>query len=278
MTELAIPMAKTSGRRATVYGRVFVGLLARDLRVLRRDFIPFVIRTGMNPLLFVFVFTYVFPKIGQGFSSSHGASFGTVLLPGLISVSIMFQGIAAVAMPLSVEFGATGEIYDRVMSPLPVAGVAIEKIVFSAVQSAIAALIVFPLVVLIPSTPVHVAVSNWPMLAVMVALASLTSGAMGLVIGTAIQPQQIGLIFGIVVIPVTFLGCVYYPWFFLHNIPWLQYLVLINPIVYMSEGLRAALTPDIPHMPMWAVLGALVISLAVLGSLGVKGFLKRVVS
>jgi ABC-2 type transport system permease protein len=278
VTDLAIPMPTMSGSRATVYGRVFLGLLARDIRVLRRDFVPFVIRTAMNPLLFVFVFTYVFPKIGQGFASSNGASFGTVLLPGLISVSIMFQGIAAVAMPLSVEFGATGEIYDRVMSPLPVAGVAIEKVVFSALQSAIAAMIVFPLVILIPSTPVHFAVSSWPLLVVMVALASLASGAMGLVIGTAIQPQQIGLIFGVVVVPVTFLGCVYYPWFLLHHVRWLQYLVLINPIVYMSEGLRAALTPEIPHMPVWAVLLALTVSVAVMGGLGVKGFLKRVVS
>jgi ABC-2 type transport system permease protein len=201
-----------------------------------------------------------------------------VLLPGLISVSIMFQGIAAVAMPLSVEFGAAGEIYDRVMSPLPVSGVAIEKVVFSALQSAIAAMIVFPLVILIPSTPVHFAVSSWPLLVVMVALASLASGAMGLVIGTAIQPQQIGLIFGVVVVPVTFLGCVYYPWFLLHHVRWLQYLVLINPIVYMSEGLRAALTPEIPHMPVWAVLLALTVSVAAMGGLGVKGFLRRVVS
>ncbi|HLH06949.1 MAG TPA: ABC transporter permease [Terriglobales bacterium] len=277
MTDLAVSMPR-AGRGKSLWWSSFIGLILRDVRVLRRDFIPFVIRTGMNPLLFVFVFTYVFPKIGQGFSSANGTSFGTVLLPGLISVSIMFQGIAAVAMPLSVEFSATGEIYDRVMSPLPVAGVAIEKVVFSALQSVLAAVIVFPMVVLIPSTPVHFAIHDWPLLVSVVILASLASGAMGLVIGTAIQPQQIGLIFGVVVVPVTFLGCVYYPWFLLHHVRWLQYLVLINPIVYMSEGLRAALTPDVPHMPVWAVLGALTLSTALLGWWGVRGFLKRVVS
>ena len=75
-------------------------------------------------------------------------------------------------------------------------------------------------------------------------LASLTAGALGLTIGTSVKPQQIGLIFGVVVMPITFLGCVYYPWAALTHIRWLQIGVLVNPIVYMSEGLRAALTPS----------------------------------
>ena len=54
----------------TLYWRSFRGLLLRDISVLRREVIPFLIRTVMNPLMFVFVFTYLFPKMGQGFQSS----------------------------------------------------------------------------------------------------------------------------------------------------------------------------------------------------------------
>ncbi len=68
------------------------------------------------------------------------------------------------------------------------------------------------------------------------------------------KPQQIGLIFGVVVMPITFLGCVYYPWEGLKYIPWLKIGVLVNPIVYMSEGLRSALTPALPHMPNALIL------------------------
>ena len=160
----------------------------------------------------------------------------------------MFSGIAAVALPLAQEFGITREIDDRVMCPLPVAAVAIEKIVFSAVQSMIAAAFVFPLAYYVPATPVYAHVNSWPFLIAVLSLASLTAGALGLVIGTSVKPQQISLIFGIVVMPITFLGCVYYPWAAPKAIPWLQHGVLINPIVYMSEGLRAALTPALHHM------------------------------
>jgi ABC-2 type transport system permease protein len=58
----------------------------------------------------------------------------------------------------------------------------------------------------------------------------------------------------------------------------LQLAVLLNPIVYMSEGLRAAVTPGIAHMPWWAILLALVFFTAALGRLGLRGFLRRVVS
>jgi len=81
-----------------------------------------------------------------------------------------------------------------------------------------------------------------------------------------------------VVVPITFLGCVYYPWEYLNHLRWLQVVVLINPIVYMSEGLRAALTPAVPHMPVLLIVFALLVSLTTLGGIGIRGFLKRVIS
>ena len=259
------------------YAGAFAGLMLRDLRVLRRELGPFVVRIIMQPLLFLFVFTYLFPRIGQ-MGAVGGANFATVLLPGLMAVAIMFSGIAAVALPLSQEFGITREIDDRVMCPLPVAAVAAEKVCFSAIQSILAALLVLPLAIWIPATPVYAHVASWPMLIVTLILASLVAGALGLAIGANVKPQQIGLVFSIVVVPITFLGCVYYPWAVLNHVRWLQIAVLVNPIVYMTEGLRAALTPGIPHMPSLLILAALLVSLAVLGGIGLRGFLRKVIS
>ena len=268
------------------YARAFAGMFLRDLHVLRRELFPFVLRIIMNPLLFLFVFTYVMPHMSNGammnptqrMAEGTGVNFSTVLLPGLMAVGIMFSGIAAVALPLAVDFGSTREIDDRVMCPLPTSFVAMEKVIFSALQSVLAACIVFPLAYYVPSTPVYVHVTSWPLLVVVVVMASLVAGALGLAIGTAVKPQQIGLIFSIIVIPITFLGCVYYPWTALHSIKWLQVLVLANPIVYMTEGLRASLTPGLPHMPISAILGMLLVSFALLSWVGMRGFLRRVIN
>jgi len=267
-----------------IFVKSFLGLLLRDLRVLTREFVPFLLRVGMQPLLFLFVFTFILPRMATGNpmavagASGPPVDFGTILLPGLMAVAIMFSGIAAVALPLSSEFGITREIDDRVMCPLPLWAVALEKVCFSAMQSIIAALMVIPMAYYIPAKPVVAHIASWFLFALVLLLASLLAGSLGLVIGSTVNPKQIGLVFSIIVVPITFLGCVYYPWAWLDKIPWVKYGVLFNPIVYMSEGLRAAVTPSIGHMPWLAILAALLFFTAALGRWGLKGFLGRVQS
>ena len=259
------------------YTGAVVGLMLRDLRVLRREIGPFIARIVMQPLLFLFVFTFLMPRIGQA-NDVGGPNFATILLPGLMAVAIMSCGIASVALPLSQEFGITREIDDRVMCPLPVWAVAAEKVGFSALQCILSALLVLPLAIWIPATPVYFEVTNWTLFIITMVLSSLVAGALGLAIGANVKPQQIGLVFSIIVVPVTFLGCVYYPWEVLSHLRWLQIAVLVNPIVYMSEGLRAALTPGVPHMPSLVIIIALLISLAILWAIGMRGFRRNVIS
>src|SRR5262249_42523358 len=127
----------------------FVALIQRDLVVLRKNLGEFITRTLVQPFLLVFVFLYVFPTIGQGVGSGGGrageSAFATVLVAGVVGISIMFQGIQAVAMTLSQEFGFTREIEDRVQAPCPVWLVAVAKVVSGAAQGVLAAAIVFPI-------------------------------------------------------------------------------------------------------------------------------------
>ena len=84
--------------------------------------------------------------------------------------------------------------------------------------------------------------------------------------------------FSVIVIPITFLGATYYPWASASTpIAWLKWAVLVNPLVYMSEGFRMALTP-VPHMPGPAVYAALLGFVVVLGWLGIDGFKRRVLA
>jgi ABC-2 type transport system permease protein len=257
----------------------FAALLLRDVAVLRRTAGSFALRTVMQPLLFVFVFTYVFPKIGQGVGGPGAGEteFSSLLVPGVVAIACIFQGIQAVALPLVSEFSYTREIEDRVMAPLPVEAVAVEKVVSGAVQGMIASLVVFPLAVAVPATPVHLDV-NWLILLTVLPLAALVGASLGLTIGTRAEPRQVPLVFSIIVIPITFLGASYYPWARLSTIPWLKWLVLSNPLVYMSEAFRAALTPDFPHMPLVAIYAGLFGFTLILGKLGIDGFRRRVLA
>jgi ABC-2 type transport system permease protein len=195
----------------------------------------------------------------------------------VVAIACIFQGIQAVALPLVQEIGYTREIEDRVMAPLPVWGVAAQKLVSGALQGILAALVVFPLAVFIPATAVHLQV-RWLLLILVTPLAALLGAALGLAIGTRADPRQVPLVFSIIVIPITFLGASYYPWARLTPIPWLKWAVLVNPLVYMSEAFRAALAPQFPHMPVVAIFAGLVGFTLALGWLGTSGFRKRVLS
>src|ERR1019366_6409474 len=104
---------------------------------------------------------------------------------------------------------------------------------------------------------------NAPLLLAVTILGGTAFSALGLYLGTGIAPQQIGLMFSVIVAPMIMFGCTYYPWRGLDAVPLVKYLVLINPLVYVAEGMRAALTPSIPHMPLPAIFGALVLMISI---------------
>jgi ABC-2 type transport system permease protein len=295
--EIAALIAEAPTPRPTLL-RTFNAMMAREFRVLRRNAIATFTRAVMQPLLFVFVFAYVFPKIGGGFNLGGGAAgaaasagaagaggaasvnFATILVPGLMASMLLMQGIMAVTFPLVMEFSWQRTIEDRALAPVPIRVLAIQKIVAGAVQSFIGAVIVFPIVLLVHASgqAPHVHVTNWALFALILVFASLLTSSLGLLLGTIMDPRKMQMLFAVILLPATMLGCVYYPWSALHHIEWLQILVLINPMVYMSEGLRAVLTPVLGHMPLWGVLIALIGGTVVVGYLGTRTFTKRVLN
>jgi ABC-2 type transport system permease protein len=292
-SEVAALISEAPEPRPTL-ARTFGAMMAREFRVLRRNAVATFTRAVMQPLLFVFVFAYVFPKIGGGFmlggagAASAGAgaaagssvNFATILVPGLMASMLLMQGIMAVTFPLVMEFSWQRTIEDRALAPVPIRVLAIQKVTAGAVQAFIGALIVFPIVLLVhaPGQAPHVHVTNWALFAVILVFSSLLTAALGLLLGTIMDPRKMQMLFAVILLPATMLGCVYYPWAALQNIRWLQIAVLVNPMVYMSEGLRAVLTPSLEHMPMWAVLLALVGGTVVFGYLGARSFTKRVLN
>ncbi len=258
-------------------------LLLRDLTVLRKHLVEFVLRTIIQPFLLVFVFLYVFPEIGQSVGGRGTSAFATVLVPGVVGISIMFQGVQSVALQLSQEFGFTREIEDRVQAPCPVWLVAVAKILAGVIQGLLAAVIVFPIATLVHAPGVHAEFDiRWWIVVTLLPLSCLVFSALGLVLGCVFEPRNIGLMFGFIVLPITFLGGTYYQWTRLAPVRvggfhWLQVLVLINPLIYVNEGLRAAFT-DISHMHLYIIYPALVAFSVAFLAIGIRAFKRRVLS
>jgi ABC-2 type transport system permease protein len=121
-------------------------------------------------------------------------------------------------------------------------------------------------------------VTNWLLLALVLVAASMMTSALGLLLGTLMDPRKMQMLFAVIILTATMLGCVYYPWSALHQIRWLQIAVLLNPMVYISEGLRAVLTPGVGHLAMGAVLLVLIGGAVLIGYLGTRTFTRRVLN
>jgi ABC-2 type transport system permease protein len=262
-------------------------LMLRDLVVLRKHLWEFVLRTLIQPVLLCFVFLYVFPKIGQGIGGGRGiaaeSAFATVLVPGVVGISIMFQGVQSIALNMAQEFGYTREIEDRVQAPCPIWLVAIAKVLSGAAQGILSAVLVLPIasVVHAPGVVFHLSL-HWGLIVTLVPLACIAMAGLGLVLGTSFEPRNIGLMFGFIILPITFLGGTYYSWTKLAPVTvggfhWLQTLVLVNPLIYVNEGMRAALT-DTPHMHLYVIYPVVIGFAVTFLYIGLRNFRRRVLS
>ena len=50
-----------------------------------------------------------------------------------------------------------------------------------------------------------------------------------------------------------------------------------NPLTYCSEGVRAALVPEVPHIAPWICLVVLAGATVLFTATGIKGFMRRAI-
>lgn len=252
--------------------KTFLALLARDAHVARRNIVPLILQTFLQPMMFVFIFGRV--MVSSGYMP---AVYKSLLLPGIMAISMVFTGVWAVAMPLIAEFQFTREIEDRLLAPMEISWLAIEKVFFGAMQALFAGLAVIPAAWLL-LRPVEFQLSSPLRFAAVTVLVALFSACGGLALGCSISQTHIGLMFSMVLTPMIFFGCTYYPWSALAHFPVLQKIVLANPLVYASEGLRGTLVPQFPHLPVPAVLIVLTLFDALFLATGLRQFRRKAVS
>lgn len=250
----------------------FLAMLHRDAHVARRNFVTLLLQTLLQPMLLVFVFGRVMTSSGL-----IRPEYKSMLLPGIIALAMLLSGVWSVAMPLVSEFQFTKEIEDRLLAPMEIEWVAVEKVVAGMLQAIAAGAVVIPTAWLIMGRGVELSFATPLQFAALALLVSCLAASVGLVLGTSVGQMQVGLMFSLVIAPMIFFGCAYYPWSSLAAFPVLQKVVLINPIVYASEGFRSALVPRFPHLPKSAIFGALVLFDLAFLSLGLRQFRRKAI-
>lgn len=251
----------------------FLALLRRDLLVAWRHALPLLAATLTQPILVVLVFGNILPRLGL-----VADQFRTVMVPGLMSITMLMAGVQGVLMPLVTDLSGSREVDERLLSPLSVMAVAVEKIVAGAIHAALAGLIALPAMMVLMHQMAGVAVRpNLLALAPMIVLCGLLSAAFGMTIGSKSQPRFSGLLFAVILGPMMLFGCAYYPYQSLSVLGPFQYVFLLNPLVFMSEAMRLSVTPNVPHMPLPLLLAGLCGCTLGFGWLGARTFERRTI-
>ena len=259
------------GRSEVSRATVFVALLWRDLFVTGREIWVFLVQVAIQPLFMLFVFA----KILTDLSFVRG-DFSQVMLPGIVALTAFLTALQTVALPLVIEFGWTKEIEDRLLAPIPTPLVAVEKIVIAAMRALFAALLMIPAgALIIDQIPWRA--SGLPLLVLVVVLGGWAGGAIGLILGTSVPPTRINVMFALILTPLLFTGATQYPWPLLDHVRWFQVVTALNPLTYCSEGARAALAPNVPHIAPSISVAVLAGASVVLTAIGMRGFQRRAV-
>lgn len=252
--------------------KTFLAMLARDAHVARRNLIFTLLQTLLQPMLLVFVFGRV--MTAAGFMPAH---YKSLLLPGVIALSMILAGVQSVAMPLISEFQFTREIEDRLLAPMEIEWLALEKVIAGMIQALVAGLVVLPAAWLIMGRGVDLDLTHPFTFIAIALLVAAVAASVGLTLGCSVGQTQIGLMFSLVLAPMIFFGCTYYPWSALASFPVLSRVVLVNPVVYASEGFRSTLVPQFPHLPVWSIFLGLCLAVAFFFSLGLRQFRKKAI-
>ncbi|HEX3841882.1 MAG TPA: ABC transporter permease [Acidimicrobiales bacterium] len=273
MTTVDGVVAEPTVDRARPWGPWQTGLaiLRRDLFVTGREFPIFLAQVILQPLFLLFVFGKVLTQLGYA-----RPGYAEVLFPGLVALAAVLTGLQSTALPLVIEFSYSNEIEDRLLAPLPIGAVALEKIVIAAMRATIAAAVMFPIGIwLLGSIPWTAGAAAG--VVAMTLIGALLGASMGLVLGTFVSPNRINVTFALVLTPLLFTGSSQYPWPSLSHIRWFQVVSACNPMTYVSEGLRGLMVPSVPHIQTWICFVAAIGAWLILTAIGMIGFRRRAV-
>ncbi|HLI71538.1 MAG TPA: hypothetical protein VKV19_17415 [Ktedonobacteraceae bacterium] len=267
-----------SRSRTSIMLIAFWHTMRRDIMVTARGFVPFLMQVLVMPFSLLIVFGRILPGVG-----TMGQLYPATFFPGVVALTIFMASLQGISLSLMLDLDYSREIDDRLLAPVPISLVAVEKVAFAAVRAMTAGILTFPLAYWVLGSGYQVRTDALVPLFGIMLLYALSSSALGLLIGSGLSADKIYLLFTLVFSATMYTGCVYYTWSSISSIKVLQIITMFNPLTYASEGLRYAMVPPIDGqvattLPIgWALLG-LSASFVIFLTIGIRIFHKRVIS
>lgn len=247
MLQSNVLSSRTCGYLATVYH-----LIRRDLRVFRGEFWGKFIDTAILLFTTVVVFSYFLPSYGLK------SDYGPFLLIGVIAGFGFFEVIGKVSVFIADMEGDRTILYTLTL-PIP------SWLVFAyfgiswGLHSSLIALLLFPLGKLLLWSQFDLGNISVLKLLLIFLMSNLFFGFFALWLASVLKKMgSMSHLFVRVVNPMYSFGGWLFSWASVYKLsPMIAYVLLINPLFYSMEGMRAASLGQEGYLPFWLSMGGL---------------------
>lgn len=234
---------------------VFLQFLRRDCYVYSKQAKRFFINFGLlRPLFFAFSFAYIQANV---VFPTQQSTFVTMFLIGNTMMIIMVLSFT-LAVKLLFDFEQTRFI-DYQITQLHPKLVILEKLLFYSLFTCIVMIPFFPVTKLLLGKSFNITHASWPQTILILYLGSLCCSGFQLLATTIMKNS--GSIISLwmrLIIPMVIMGGFWVPLHIMQqSLPIFSYIAYINPIMYLTEGLRAAILGTPEFLPVWLCACAL---------------------
>src|SRR3989338_4544220 len=253
----------------------FRAIFRRDLKVFFSNFRHNMLRVILQPLFFIIVFGFMLTKGGV-----LSSDFSKYMVPGLITIGVMFSAGFGVVALVGLSFFRDKEIRSQIKSPISTELLGLEKIIYGTFQGVISGLIVLVLSWLILRNSIEIIFPDFLhilLFLVVLVLTGIIFASLGLIVSSVFRiPALMFESFNLAVTTFMFFGGTFFSLELAERIsPFLKYFLFLIPNVYTNEAIRGMIIPGVESLSVWYCILGLLIFAVLTVYLGIKAFKKR---
>lgn len=245
----------------------FISFIHRDLEEGLLSWKHTLFKFFFQPFVYLFVFGYILGSVlPNGIS---GGRYSDIVAPGILAMLVMNVSLGTTGSSI-----VTGYYFKSMeawlLTPISLRGFMLSRIASGTINSTVTGIIGIILIRLI----LGLSPENPFLTFIFILLGGLVFSLVSIIAFVLPKtPDKAQEVLSFILMPMMFFGCTFYTYSILTP-PW-NILALLFPTTYLSEGMRAAYNPQIPHINTGIILIGLVSGLAILFYIADRAFERR---
>lgn len=252
---------------------VFLRFLQRDVYIQKQRIGTFLINYGIiYPTIYSFAIGYIMANTYFGNTPLQGSA---LFIGHILVIIVAFANSLNIGLLFDFEHQRCIDYQITLLSPHLIL---LERILFASLFTFVISIPFFPIAALILGKSFVTTHTSWPKMFLVLYISSLCCSAYTQFTACVIPSSHklrsfwMRVNFGLINF-----GGIFIPWYLMKQFSsLLGYITLLNPLLYVTEGLRSAILNRTEFLPVWICIGAMLIFSILFTLLSFYFFKKRV--